>query len=213
MRVDKTYDTIRESRVIGILRGIDQSEAETVATALADGGVKAVEVTADTEGHLEMITTLAESFSDTDVTVGCGTVLDTETAQRAINAGAEFILAPNTAPNVIQFCNEASVVSIPGVQTPTEAVTALDAGADMLKLFPASTVGPGHVGALRGPLGDIPVVPTGGVSTDNVNAYFEAGATAVGVGSALVDPSGPEPIDPEDVKRRATEILNSITVV
>ena len=119
--------------------------------------------------------------------VGAGTVMDGAAARNVVEAGAQFVLAPNLNEAVIDVCNRAGVVTVPGVMTPTEADRAMAAGADMLKMFPASTVGPDHIGALRGPLGDIPIMPTGGVDTDNVADYFEAGAVAVGAGSALVN--------------------------
>ncbi len=114
-------------------------------------------------------------------------MLDAPTAASVIDAGAEFVVAPDTNVEVIRTCNRHGVLSAPGVMTPTEAVTAMEAGADILKMFPAKTVGPAHIGALQGPLGDVDVIPTGGVSPDNVADYFDAGAIAVGAGSAIVD--------------------------
>ena len=178
---------IVDSGVTAVLRGINEDDIVPVAEAVHAGGVRALEVTADAKRCSEMIAAADRALDGTDAIVGAGTVMDAAAARNVIEAGAEFVLAPNLNEAVIDVCNRAGVVTVPGVMTPTEADRAMAAGADMLKMFPASTVGPDHIGALRGPLGDIPIMPTGGVDTDNVADYFEAGAVAVGAGSALVD--------------------------
>lgn len=183
--VDGTKARIIESGVVAVLRGIDRETIVPVAQAIHEAGVDALEVTADGRGVTEKIAAIDRALDD--AIVGAGTVLDAQTATAVIDAGAAFVLAPDMNPDVIEVCNRYGVVSAPGVMTPTEATQALAAGADILKLFPASVVGPEHVGALRGPLGDIDIMPTGGVSPENVGAFFEAGAIAVGVGSAIVD--------------------------
>ncbi len=183
--VDGTKARIIESGVVAVLRGIDRENIVPVAQAIHEAGVDALEVTADGRGVTEKIAAVDQALDD--AVVGAGTVLDAQTATAVIDAGAAFVLAPDMNPDVIEVCNRYGVVSAPGVMTPTEATQALAAGADILKLFPASVVGPEHVGALRGPLGDIDIMPTGGVSPENVGAFFEAGAIAVGVGSSIVD--------------------------
>ncbi|WP_138005288.1 bifunctional 4-hydroxy-2-oxoglutarate aldolase/2-dehydro-3-deoxy-phosphogluconate aldolase [Halalkalirubrum salinum] len=183
--VDGTKEQIIESGVVAVLRGIDRETIVPVARAIHEAGVDALEVTADGPGVTEKIAAVDQALDD--AVVGAGTVLDAQTATAVIDAGATFVLAPDMNPNVIEVCNRYGVVSAPGVMTPTEATRALAAGADILKLFPASVVGPEHVGALRGPLGDIDIMPTGGVSPENVGAFFDAGAIAVGVGSEIVD--------------------------
>jgi 2-dehydro-3-deoxyphosphogluconate aldolase/(4S)-4-hydroxy-2-oxoglutarate aldolase len=182
-----TFDAIVDSGVTAVLRGIDEDDTVPVARAIYEGGVRSLEVTADATRFDGMLAAVDRKLADTDAVVGAGTVMDAATARTAIGAGAEFVLAPNVNEAVIEVCNRAGVISIPGVMTPTEADRAMAAGADMLKMFPASTVGPGHIGALQGPLGDVEIMPTGGVDTENVADYFEAGAVAVGAGSALVD--------------------------
>jgi 2-dehydro-3-deoxyphosphogluconate aldolase/(4S)-4-hydroxy-2-oxoglutarate aldolase len=178
---------IVDSGVTAVLRGIDEDDIVPVAEAVHAGGVTALEVTADGKRVSEKIAAIDRALEDTDAVVGAGTVMDAAAARNVIEAGAQFVLAPNLNEDVVDVCNRAGVVAVPGVMTPTEADRAMAAGADILKLFPASTVGPDHIGALRGPLGDIPVMPTGGVDTDNVVDYFDAGAVAVGAGSALVN--------------------------
>ncbi|ESP88494.1 bifunctional 4-hydroxy-2-oxoglutarate aldolase/2-dehydro-3-deoxy-phosphogluconate aldolase [Candidatus Halobonum tyrrellensis] len=181
-----TFERVRDCGVIAVMRGAESETVVRTAEALVDGGVDVLEVTADTPGSAEMIRTLSEELDDA-VSVGAGTVLDAETAQAAIAAGAEFVVSPSFHRDVVETCNRYGALVAPGIMTPTEAIEAFEAGADVVKLFPAATVGPGHVSALKGPLEQIPVVPTGGVSPDNCGDYIEAGATAVGAGSALVD--------------------------
>jgi len=182
-----TFDALVDSGVTAVLRGIDEDDIVPVAEAIHAGGVTALELTADAKRCSEMIAAVDRALEDTDAVIGAGTVMDAAAARNVIEAGAEFVLAPNLNEDVIDVCNRAGVVAVPGVMTPTEAASAMETGADILKMFPASTVGPGHIGALQGPLGDIPIMPTGGVSTENVAEYFDAGAIAVGAGSALVD--------------------------
>ena len=176
--VEGTKAQIIESGAVAVLRGIDREAIVPVAQAIHEAGVDALEVTADGRGVTEKIAAVDQALAD--AVVGAGTVLDAQTATAVIDAGAAFVLAPDMNPDVIEVCNRYGVVSAPGVMTPTEATQALAAGADILKLFPASVVGPEHVGALRGPLGDIDIMPTGGVSPENVGAFFEAGAIAEG---------------------------------
>ena len=187
MHKHEIQQRIVDSGVTAVLRGVDEDDIVPVAEAIHDGGVTALEVTADGKRASEKIAAIDRALEGTDAMVGAGTVMDAAAARNVIEAGAQFVLAPNLNEAVIDVCNRAGVVTVPGVMTPTEADRAMAAGADMLKMFPASTVGPDHIGALRGPLGDIPIMPTGGVDTDNVADYFEAGAVAVGAGSALVD--------------------------
>jgi 2-dehydro-3-deoxyphosphogluconate aldolase/(4S)-4-hydroxy-2-oxoglutarate aldolase len=178
---------IVDSGVVAVLRGIEAGTAVEVAEALHAGGVDAIEVTADTPGAIEMVADLATAFDDPEVVVGAGTVLDSETATAAIRAGAEFVVSPTLEPDVIETANRYGAVSAPGVLTPTEALSAVEYGADLVKVFPAGSVGPEYVASIRGPLDQLPIVPTGGVDLDNAADFIEAGAVAVGVGSALVD--------------------------
>ena len=187
MHKHEIQQRIVDSGVTAVLRGVDEDDIVPVAEAIHDGGVTALEVTADGKRASEKIAAIDRALEGTDAIVGAGTVMDGAAARNVVEAGAKFVLAPNLNEAVIDVCNRAGVVTVPGVMTPTEADRAMAAGADMLKMFPASTVGPDHIGALRGPLGDIPIMPTGGVDTDNVADYFAAGAVAVGAGSALVD--------------------------
>jgi len=176
---------ILETGIVAIIRGIEADVCNEVVRALAAGGVKTIEITANTPGAVEMIREVSDEVDD--VVIGAGTVLDAETARAVQLAGAEFVVTPAVNTDVIETCNRYGTPIATGVMTPTEAVTATEAGADFCKLFPASTTGPGHVSAINGPLPQVPIVPTGGISLDNAAAFFEAGAVALGVGSAIVD--------------------------
>ncbi|WP_459191253.1 bifunctional 4-hydroxy-2-oxoglutarate aldolase/2-dehydro-3-deoxy-phosphogluconate aldolase [Halosimplex sp. J119] len=206
----ETLDRIIDSGVTAVLRGIDEDDIVTVAEAVHEGGVTAIEITADAKRCSEMIADVDRALEGTDAVIGAGTVMDAAAARNVIEAGAEFVLAPNLNEEVIDVCNREGVVAIPGVMTPTEAADAMEAGADILKMFPASTVGPGHIGALQGPLGDVPIMPTGGVSTDNVAEYFDAGAVAVGAGSALVDYDAIASDDWDGVRESAAAFVEAV---
>ena len=182
-----TLSRIVDSGVVAVLRGVEADQLIGIAEALREGGVTAVEITADTPDVATLIRDVTGSFADDEVVVGTGTVLDAETARTTLMAGAEFVVSPSLHEDVIETCNRYGAVSAPGVMTPTEAIRGYEAGADFVKVFPASTVGPGHLSALKGPLGQIPLLPTGGVDLDNAGAFVEAGAVAVGAGGALVD--------------------------
>lgn len=199
-----------DSGVTAVLRGIPEEKMVDVATAVHEGGVRAIELTADATRCSEQVAAVDRALVDTDAIIGVGTVMDAAAARNAIEAGADFILAPHLDEAVIEVCNREGILCIPGVMTPTEAVEAMAAGADMLKMFPASTVGPGHIGALQGPLGDVPIMPTGGVSTDNVAEYFDAGAVAVGAGSALVDYEAVADGDMEAVREQAAAFVAAV---
>ncbi|WP_424002384.1 bifunctional 4-hydroxy-2-oxoglutarate aldolase/2-dehydro-3-deoxy-phosphogluconate aldolase [Haloarcula salina] len=199
-----------DSGVTAVLRGIPEEKMVDVATAVHEGGVTALELTADAKRCSDMIAAVDKALSDTDAVIGAGTVMDAAAARNVIEAGAEFVLAPNLNEDVIDVCNREGVVVIPGVMTPTEAADAMEAGADILKMFPAKTVGPGHIGAIQGPLGDVPIMPTGGVSTDNVDDFFDAGAVAVGAGSALVNYEAIENDDMDGVREQAAEFVAAV---
>lgn len=178
-------DQIRDGGVIAILRGVDIESAIDVADAVVNGGVTALEVTADTTNVAETIDVLSDRFND--ILVGAGTILDAETARTVQLAGAEFLVTPTVDGGVIETANRYGTPVATGAFTATEALHAYEAGADFVKVFPAKTGGPDHVAALGGPLPQIPLVPTGGVGPENAGKYVESGAVAVGVGSAIVD--------------------------
>ncbi|QHJ70068.1 bifunctional 4-hydroxy-2-oxoglutarate aldolase/2-dehydro-3-deoxy-phosphogluconate aldolase [Planococcus halotolerans] len=177
---------LKESGLIAVIRKPKQSQIHQIAEALVEGGTGALEITLDTPGALDMIRELKEKFGDR-VLVGAGTVLDAPSAKMAIDAGSDFIFCPSFDIDTIQMANRYGRISIPGVMTPTEIVNAYSAGADLLKIFPGAALGEAYIKDLQGPLGHIPMMPTGGVSLDNVETFIRNGAVAVGAGGSLVD--------------------------
>ncbi len=204
-----SLERIVEGGVVAVLRGVTEETVNEIAGALAAGGVTAVEVTAETPGAMRMIEELSTTLPD-GTAVGVGTVLDSETARAASLAGAEFVVTPTLDLGVVETANRYGLVVMPGIFTPTEAIRAYEAGADAVKLFPASSVGPGHIGSIHGPLGQIPIVPTGGVDLENAAEYIEAGALAVGTGSALVSDELVEREDWDGLTERAREFVETV---
>jgi len=157
-----------------------------VVEAVAAGGVHCIEVTMTTPGALECIETAAKKLAGADALLGVGTVLDAETCRMAILAGAEYVVSPTLSLATIQMARRYGKPMIAGAYTPSEILTAWEQGSDLVKVFPASIGGPEYIKALKGPLPQVPLVPTGGVELDNIAAFLKAGASALGVGGNLV---------------------------
>ena len=181
------YQGIVQRRMVGIVRAGSAEIALGIAEACIAGGITALEVAFTTPGTLDVIKTLRQRHGD-GVMLGAGTVLDPETARLAILAGAQFIISPSVNVDTIRMCQRYQVLAMPGVMTPTEIITALDAGADIIKIFPAEMFGPAYIRALSAPLPHAPLMPTGGVTVDNLGEWFANGALAVGIGSSLSGP-------------------------
>ena len=208
--MNETLSRIVDSGVVAVLRGVEADQLIGIADALREGGVIAIEITADTPNVAGLIDEVSSSFADGETVVGTGTVLDAETARTTLLAGAEFVVSPSLHEDVIETCNRYGAVSAPGVMTPTEAIRGYEAGADFVKVFPASTVGPDHLAAMKGPLGQIPMMPTGGVGLDNAGEFVEAGAFAVGAGGSLVDYDAAERGDYESITETAREFTRIV---
>jgi 2-dehydro-3-deoxyphosphogluconate aldolase/(4S)-4-hydroxy-2-oxoglutarate aldolase len=208
--VTSQRERIEDSGVIAVLRGVPADRVTAVADAVVEGGVSALEVTAESPDAMEMIEQLSARYADEPVSVGVGTVIDSETARAAQLAGASFVVCPTFDTEVVELCNRYDTLVAPGVFTPTEAQRAFEAGADMLKIFPAKTGGPDHLAALNGPLPQLPLVPTGGVGPENAGAYIEAGAVAVGAGSAIVSDDAVENEDYQTITERASALAEAV---
>jgi len=187
MNNQAVLEIVRSSGVIAIIRAKSSDQLLQAADAIHAGGVCAIEVTLTTPGALEVIELAVSRYKDRGIAFGAGTVLDVESTRSAIQAGAQFVVSPNFKPSVIKLCRRFAVPVLPGVYTPTEIVDAWEAGADMVKVFPASVGGPGFIKAIKSPLPQVELVPVGGVTLENAAAYIRAGATAIGVGSELID--------------------------
>ncbi len=179
-------DAIERVGVVAVVRLPDAAQAYEVADALAAGGVTAIEITMTVPRAVEVIAALVARAS-AEVIVGAGTVLDAATARSVIDAGAAFVVSPVFKPEVVAACRAADCAVMPGCLTPTEILAAWEAGADLVKVFPATALGPSFFSDVLAPMPMLRLVPTGGVTRENAGAWIRAGATAIGVGSALVD--------------------------
>jgi 2-dehydro-3-deoxyphosphogluconate aldolase/(4S)-4-hydroxy-2-oxoglutarate aldolase len=193
---------IEETRLMAILRHTEPRLAVKTAEALAAGGVRALEVTLNSAGALDMVRTIGEALGDR-VLLGVGTVLSTEAADASFEVGARFVVTPHTDEALIGHVVGRGVPIIPGAFTASEVVRAWRAGASAVKLFPSGPVGPAYLKDLRGPLSDVPFVPTGGLTLGNAQAFVDAGAWGLGLGSALADPKVIAAEDWTELTRRA----------
>lgn len=191
--------------IVAIGRRLASGTEPAVAGALVRGGVRAFEITLDGDGALDAIRDLAGRFDPAELLVGAGTVLDIPSAEAAVEAGARFLVMPHLDVAIVSWAAARGVPVLPGAFTPTEILAAWRAGAAAVKLFPASAVGPAFVREVRGPLREIPLVPTGGVTAETAPAFIAAGAVAVGIGSWLTG-SG----DPAVVEARAGELVAAV---
>src|SRR5258708_5057413 len=187
MSRESTLKRIVEGGIVAVVRAESGESLVKVVRALADGGVTAAEITFTVPDAIEVIREVRREVGDA-VVLGAGTVLDPETARAALLAGAEYIVAPSLNVEVIRLCRRYDKVVMPGALTPTEVVAAWEAGADVVKIFPADLGGPGYLKALRGPLPQIKMMPTGGMDVSTAEAFLKAGACCLGVGGSLVEP-------------------------
>jgi 2-dehydro-3-deoxyphosphogluconate aldolase/(4S)-4-hydroxy-2-oxoglutarate aldolase len=200
---------IERERVVAVIRLADPEKLRAVIDALATGGVRVFEVTMTVPGAIELIAQLTRGLPQ-ELLVGAGTVTDAETARRAIDAGARFVVGPVFRRDVIDTCHERNVPAMPGCFTPTEILDAWEAGADIVKVFPSTSLGPTFIKDVRAPLPQLRLMPTGGVSIDNAADWLRAGAVAVGIGSALVDAGAVKAGDFAVITRKAEQLMANI---
>lgn len=187
MNREEVIQRTRSSGLIAILRHTDATRAIETAEALSQAGVEVIEVTLNTAGALGMLAAIADHFGPRLV-VGAGTVLSVDAAQAAVGAGARLIVCPHFDEAIVRYAVEREVAVVPGAFTPTEIFRAWSAGASFVKVFPAGPVGPRYIKDILAPLNQVPLIPTGGVTLANAADFIRAGASALGLGSALVDP-------------------------
>ena len=177
-----TIDSLLKYKLMGLVRTNDEVTAQAMADAMVQAGVRAIEITLTTPGALNIVEKLS---ANKDLTVGVGTVVSKKDVKDAAKAGAKFIVSPNTDVDVINKSKKLELISMPGIATATEVGTAINAGADILKLFPASTYGSAHLKALRDPYPNRLWCPTGGITLGTVDDWFAAGANLIGLGGPL----------------------------
>ncbi len=206
---DATARWLEALGIVAVIRVKDPDKVHAIASALAAGGVRALELTMTVPRAVDLIRELAPDMP-VGFLLGAGTVTDAATARRVIDAGATFVVGPVFRPDVIQACHERDVPAIPGCFSPTEIFTAYEAGADIIKVFPATALGPQYIKDVRAPLPQIRLMPTGGVTVENAGDWIRAGAVAVGLGSALVDQASVDEGRFDAITARAERVVASI---
>src|SRR6266568_1567483 len=187
MSKDSQLRRVLDCGIVAVVRSPDSQQLVEVARALADGGVSVVEITMTVPDALDVVRQVRQALGDR-ILLGAGTILDPETARAALLAGAEYLVAPTVNVDVIKLCQRYDKLVMPGAFTPTEILTAWEAGADIVKVFPAEIVGPAFFKAVHGPLPQIRMMPTGGVDLNTASAFLKAGACCLGIGGQLVEP-------------------------
>jgi 2-dehydro-3-deoxyphosphogluconate aldolase / (4S)-4-hydroxy-2-oxoglutarate aldolase len=201
---------IEALKVVAVIRLRDAGKLRAVVDALAAGGVRALEVTMTVPNAIALIREIAGSLP-AGFLLGAGTVTDADTARAVIDAGAQFVVSPVFRPEVLRACHDRDVAAMPGCFSPTEILAAHDAGADIVKVFPATMLGPQFIRDVRAPLPHVKLMPTGGVTIDNAGEWIRAGAVAVGIGSALVDAGAIDRGEFGVITEKARRVLASVT--
>lgn len=207
----KKYEIIQkiiDNGVVAVIRASSKEEGFKIIEAVKKGGIKALEITLTVPGAVDIIKELVQAYQGEDVIIGAGTVLDPESARACILAGAKYIVSPYFDPETVKLCNRYAVPCMPGAMNPKDVVQALEAGVDIIKIFPADVYGPSIISALKGPLPQGNYMPTGGVDLDNVKEWIKKGAVAVGVGSVLT--KGAETGDFEKITETAIKFVNAV---
>lgn len=199
---------IERAGLIAVVRATSDDQALRIAEACREGGAAAIEITFTVPGAVRVIEALAQRFASGEILIGAGTVLDTETARTAILAGAHFVVSPCLIPGVVTLCNRYAIPCMPGAMTVRDVVEAMELGAPFVKVFPGEVLGPAFVKAVLGPLPHARLVPTGGVSIENVEDWIRAGSVAVGVGGKLT--AGSKTGDYASITKLAAEFAHRI---
>ena len=209
MKNNEVINKIYKSAIIPVVRAESSEQAAKIVEAIKAGGINVIEITMTVPGAVDLIKELCEKYkNEPEVVIGAGSVLDGETARNVILAGAEFVVGPALNEDMIAVANRYQKPVIPGAMTPSEVVRAMEAGADVVKIFPAALFGPKIIKAIKGPIPQAKLLPTGGVSHDNVKEWIKAGSYAVGAGSAIV--GGAEEGDYDRVKDNAARFVELI---
>ena len=211
MRKEQVLTRMKEDCLVAVVRAKNKEQGEKVIDAIVAGGINFIEITMtmDEGNPVEFIQFMADKYRNNDkVVIGAGTVLDPETARAVILAGANYVVSPGLNVETIKLCNRYRVPMLPGVMSPTEAITALESGCDIIKVFPGHVVGPGAISSFKGPLPQGDFMPSGGVDVDNVDKWIKAGACAVGTGSSLT--KGAKTGDFAAVTAKAREFVEAV---
>lgn len=210
MTATEALDRILKARVVPIIRTRSAAWAVEVAEILVASGLPLVEVTFTVPDAERVIADLRDRFPE--VLVGAGTVTKAATAERAVGAGAQFLVSPSLSPDMVAVARRHGLLAVPGAFSPTEVMAALETGAELVKIFPAESGGPSHIRALQGPFPGVRLMPTGGVRPERAAEWFAAGAAAVGIGASLVG-SGDGPVDPAALQARVRTLRQALEAV
>lgn len=206
-----TLDEIQKAAIVPVVRKANEGNILNIVEALYTGGVKIIEITADSANFTDLMKIVQKKFPKNDLYIGVGTVLDAETARTAILSGAQFIVTPTLNEDTIKVSKRYGIPIISGAFTPTEILKAREQGADMVKVFPASILGPSYIKTILSPLPNIPIMVTGGITIDNMTDYLAAGSIAVGIGSDLVNTTELNASSNYDIlKKQASIFVNEI---
>lgn len=208
MKKEQVITRIRESGLVAVVRAENEDKAVRITEACLKGGVAAIEITFTVPGAHRVIEALARRFSEDEIILGAGTVLDPETARIAILSGAQYVVSPSLNHDTVRLCNRYRVACMPGAMTVREVVECMEAGADIIKIFPGELFGPRIIKAIKGPLPQAELMPTGGVTLDNAGDWIKAGAVALGVGSNLT--AGAKTGDYEKITETARQFMSKI---
>ncbi len=208
MKKEKVITRIKEKGLVAVIRAESLEQAYKITGACIKGGVAAIEITFTVPGAHRVIEDLAAKYNSGEIIIGAGTVLDSETARTAILAGAQYIVSPCLDVNTVKLCNRYQIACMPGAMTIKEVVECMEAGADIVKIFPGDAFGPKIIKAVKGPIPQAELMPTGGVDVNNVEQWIKAGAAAVGAGSSLT--KGAKNGDYELITRTAEEFIEKI---
>ncbi len=185
MKKEQVISRIRDIGLVAVVRAESEEKAVRITEACLEGGVAAIEITFTVPGAHKVIESLSQRFSQDQIILGAGTVLDPETARIAILSGAQYVVSPSFNPETVKLCNRYRIACMPGAMTIREVIECLEAGADIVKVFPGELFGPQIIKAIKGPVPQAELMPTGGVSVDNAAEWIKAGAVALGAGSSL----------------------------
>ena len=205
-------DAINANKIIAIIRGIDKEHIVKTAEALLAGGIKIMEITLNRSDAVESIEMLCKTFNG-KMLLGAGTVLNKKQVEEVSKAGAMFIVSPNTDREVIEQTKNLNMVSIPGALTPSEIVDARKFGADFVKVFPAGSLGPNYIKAIRAPLDNIPLLAVGGIDTENMCEFLKAGVAGLGIGGNLVDKTLISSGKYDEIRKNAAEYVKKLKEV
>jgi len=208
MNKQEVLTKIKEGGLVAVVRAENSEMAFKIADACIEGGVASIEITYTVPGATEIINELSRRYTSGEIIIGAGTVMDSETARTAILAGTQYIVSPYLSKEVIKVCNRYQIASMPGAMTVKEAVECLEAGADIIKVFPGDVLGPTFIKAVKGPIPYAAMMPTGGVTLENAGEWIKAGAVAVGAGGSLT--AGAKKGDYNSITQLAKQFIEEI---